>query len=175
MVCYIHCKIDGREILVNEDDINDIKMLTIRYTPKWFQVKIQNERTYKYIKINDKNVFIHRLNYYAHNQEWDIFDASKNNNIDHKDQNKQNNNISNLRVVTAQQNQFNRNAKGYSWYKKANKWQAYIMLNRKQIHLGHFDTEEEARNTYLEAKKKYHIIPVLGSSSDQEKPKPFSK
>jgi hypothetical protein len=32
------------------------------------------------------------------------------------------------------------------------------MLNYKKIYLGDFNTEEEATNAYLEAKKKYHII-----------------
>ena len=161
MVCYIYLKINGREIMINEDDSYDIKMLTIRYTPKWVQVKIQERGDgYKRININNKKLVVHRINYYAHNKEWDINDVSKTNWIDHIDGNIANNNISNLRVVTAQQNQFNRHtAKGYSWHKNANKWRAYIMLNGKTIHLGVFDTEEEARNAYLEAKKKYHIMP----------------
>ena len=33
------------------------------------------------------------------------------------------------------------------------------MLNGKHIYLGSFNTEEEARQSYLEAKKIYHIIP----------------
>ena len=176
MVCYIHCKIDGRELLVNEDDCYDIKMLSIRYTPKWEQKKIQTREAYKVIELNGKKLQLHRVIYYAHNQEWNIHDVSNDNKIDHIDGISAGNNISNLRVVTAQQNSFNRpTAKGYYWDKITNKWRAKIAVNGKQIHLGYFDTEEEARNAYLEAKKIYHIMPVLGSSSDQEKPKPFSK
>ena len=177
MVCYIYLKINGREIMINEDDCNDIKMLSIRKIPKWKQVTIQDRGDgYKRINMNGKKLQLHRVIYYAHNQEWDIHDVSTNNKIDHIDGNKTNNNISNLRVVTAQQNQFNRHtAKGYSQSKLYNNWRAQIMLNKKNIHLGNFDTEEEARNAYLEAKKIYHIIPVQESSSDQEKPKPFSK
>ena len=176
MVCYIHCKIDGREILVNEDDSNDIKMLSIFKIPKWRQVKIQDRGDYKAIRLNNRKFSHHRVIYYAHNQEWDIHDVSTNNKIDHIDGNKTNNNISNLRVVTAQQNQFNTHtAKGYYRHKNRKKWAAQIAVNRKTIHLGVFDTEEEAHNAYLEAKKIYHIMPVQESSSAQEKPKPFSK
>ena len=35
---------------------------------------------------------------------------------------------------------------------------AYIKLNKQRFNLGTFSTEEEARNSYLEAKKIYHII-----------------
>ena len=176
MVCYIYLKIKGRELMINEDDCYDIKMLTTYKIPKWKQVTIQDRRDgYKYININYKKIQLHRVIYYAHNKGWDIHDISKDNKIDHIDGNIANNNISNLRVVTAQQNQFNRHtAKGYYLCKTTNRWQAEIALNRKNIHLGRFDTEEEAHNAYLEAKKIYHIMPVQESSSDQEKPKPFS-
>ena len=176
MVCYIYLKINGREIMINEDDCNDIKMLSIRYTPKWKQKKIQDRGDgYKRISMNGNKLLLHRVIYYAHNKEWDIHDVSKDNKIDHIDGIPANNNLSNLRVVTAQQNQFNRHtAKGYCWHKRDNKWRAEIAVNRKTIYLGYFDTEEEARNAYLEAKKIYHIMPVQESSSAQEKPKPFS-
>ena len=76
--------------------------------------------------------------------------------IDHIDRNKLNNNVSNLRIVTNQQNGFNRNAKGYGWYKR--KWKASIRLNGKLIHLGCFEKEEDARQAYLDAKLIYHLI-----------------
>jgi hypothetical protein len=74
--------------------------------------------------------------------------------IDHIDQNKSNNNISNFRPATQQQNSFNTNAKGY--IKRAKKWQAQIMLDGKKIHLGCFNTKEEAHQAYLDAKEIYH-------------------
>tara|TARA_B110000285_G_C14523148_1_gene337477 strand:+ start:18 stop:509 length:492 start_codon:yes stop_codon:yes gene_type:complete len=158
----IYLVIDGREMLVNEDDSNDIMMLSIRFAPKWVQVTIGTFSTgYKCIKINKTLKSLHRVIYHAHNQEWNISDVSKNNLIDHIDGDKTNNNISNLRVVTSQQNSFNTRAKGISWNKCAKKWMAQIYLNRKKIHLGYFETEEEARNAYLEAKKIYHIMPQL--------------
>ena len=79
--------------------------------------------------------------------------------VDHIDGNIQNNHISNLRMVTHQQNHFNRTkAKGYCWDKKAEKWKAQIKVNYKAKYLGSFDTEAEARDAYLEAKKIFHII-----------------
>lgn len=72
--------------------------------------------------------------------------------IDHIDGNKSNNNINNLRWVTHQENQWNKNIsskntsgiKGVSWYKRDKKWRATINLNTK-IHLGYFDNIEDAR------------------------------
>ena len=162
----IYLVIDGRELMINENDSYDIKMFSTSITPKWYQLAIQTRTTgYKSININNKQIYIHRLIYHAHNQDFDIFDISRNNLIDHINCDRGDNNISNLRVVTNQQNQFNTRAKGYTWHKTNKKWKAQIQINTKRIHLGHFDTEEEARNAYLEAKKKYHIIPQLVSKS----------
>jgi hypothetical protein len=81
--------------------------------------------------------------------------------IDHIDGNRINNNINNLRIVNNQQNCFNQTkAKGYSWHKKANKWQARFVLSGKTINLGYYTTEEDARSAYLAAKLIYHKIEV---------------
>ena len=101
---------------------------------------------------------LHRIVYKAYHPSWDIMDSSMNNCIDHIDGNKQNNNIENLRVVTNQENQFNTKAKGYYFNKRRNKWMAYIMVDGKLINLGYYDTEAEARQAYLTAKAKLHII-----------------
>ena len=79
--------------------------------------------------------------------------------VDHIDKNKMNNNLSNLRMLTHQENTFNTNAKGYYFNKSAKKFLAKICINGKKIHLGYFDTEAEARQAYLDAKAIYHIMP----------------
>jgi hypothetical protein len=77
--------------------------------------------------------------------------------IDHINGIRDDNRICNLRSVTRQQNQWNRNtAKGYYFDKNANKYRADIRLNNKVIYLGLYHSEEEARNAYLQAKEKYH-------------------
>ena len=158
MVCYIYCKINDRELMVNEDDPEDIKIWknNKKNKKRWQKSSIHTyPNDYKYIVIGEKKIYLHRLNYYTHNQDWDLFDSSKNNYIDHIDRNPSNNHISNLRVFTAQQNQFNRkNTKGCCFNKRRKKWRA--RLGKKE--LGYFDTEEEARKCYLENKKIYHNI-----------------
>lgn len=80
-------------------------------------------------------------------------------NIDHIDGNTSNNKIDNLREISHQKNMFNiKKAKGYYFNKTINKFIAGIKVNYKRKHLGCFDTSEEARQAYLDAKKIYHII-----------------
>ena len=108
----------------------------------------------------NKQTFIrkHRLVFYVYNRNFDIFRKSTiDNMIDHINGDKSNNSIENLRVVTNQENQFNqKRAKGYAWCKHAKKWKACIKLNGKNKHLGLFESEDEAREAYLNAKEIYH-------------------
>ena len=81
--------------------------------------------------------------------------------IDHKDGNKMNNSISNLRACTNQENQFNRSKdinsstgfKGVAWNKASMKYQSKLGYNGKVLHLGMFDCPKEASEAY-EAKSK---------------------
>jgi hypothetical protein len=73
--------------------------------------------------------------------------------VDHVDNDRTNNNVSNLRWVTNQQNDFNRQissnntsgVKGVTWHKQKQKWQAQMKINGKSIHIGHYKTLEEAK------------------------------
>ena len=77
--------------------------------------------------------------------------------IDHKDGNKLNNSLTNLRWVNNNENGINQfNAKGYFWDTNKNKWHAQIKVNGKQIYIGIFDNEIDARQSYVDARKKYY-------------------
>ena len=73
--------------------------------------------------------------------------------VDHKDNNKTNNNISNLRFATTNENQHNRKLsnnntsgyKGIDWHKKTKKWCARIMIDGIRVHIGYYDDLEDAR------------------------------
>ena len=78
--------------------------------------------------------------------------------LDHINRDKNDNRISNLRIINHQKNSFNTKAKGYTWDKKIQKWKSQIMINGKNIYIGKYDNEKEARQAYLIAKEKYHII-----------------
>lgn len=63
---------------------------------------------------------------------------------------------SNVRFVSAQQNQFNRSGntnttskyKGVSWKSKNNKWCAQIQFNKTKIYIGLYNSELEAVKAY---------------------------
>jgi hypothetical protein len=78
--------------------------------------------------------------------------------LDHINRIKTDNRICNLRISNRTLQQYNRDAKGYYQYGRTKKWISRIQVDKKNICLGTFDTEEEARQAYLQAKKKYHII-----------------
>jgi hypothetical protein len=113
-----------------------------------------NKSGYIQIKINNVIYPAHRLIWLFHNGSID-----KNMQIDHINGVKDDNRIENLRLVTPQQNCFNRsrlNAKGYTWNKAEKKWQSSIYLNGKLKYLGLYINEQDARNVYLENCKIYH-------------------
>jgi hypothetical protein len=95
---------------------------------------------------------------YAHHFAW--YWVYKNCNfeqIDHINFVKNDNRIKNLRTVNNQQNHFNRpNVKGFT--KCGKKYYSHIKFNGKSIHIGTYETEQEAREAYLKAKEKYHVI-----------------
>ncbi len=63
---------------------------------------------------------------------------------------------SNCKWATRQEQSCNTRAKGYRWNKQRQKWEVQITANYQKIYIGLYNTEEEARKTYLEAKERYH-------------------
>jgi hypothetical protein len=74
--------------------------------------------------------------------------------VDHKDENKSNNVLSNLRLLTNRENCSPSNSNltskytGVHWAKAQNVWRASIRHNGKKVRLGSHDTELEASNAY---------------------------
>ena len=161
---YLETTINDTLIRINKNDALDVySWRDWVKTPYWYKMTpciLTNKFGYKRyrVKFNSKQCILSRLVYKAHNPDWDITDSSNNNFVDHINNNSLDNRIENLRILTNQQNQWNTNAKGYCWCKRSNKWRPQIMVNGKIKYLGLFTEEADARNAYLEAKEKYHII-----------------
>jgi len=115
---------------------------------------------YNQIGINGKLILRHRIVAYCFLGLDDIVGTKTGECvIDHENGDKLDNRVKNLRITTNQGNSQNRpTAKGYSWHKRDKKWSSQIRLNDKLIYLGYYTTEAEARQAYLTAKDKYHII-----------------
>jgi len=130
---------DNREMLFDAEDFNIVNKHTwyinIRYVTTRIR-KIDNKQT---------GMYAHRL----------IMSFPNNFYIDHINGNKLDNRKINLRLVTNSQNQHNQlNVSGC--YKQKYGWSATIHANGKSIYLGNYNTKDEARAAYLEAKKIYH-------------------
>ncbi len=83
--------------------------------------------------------------------------------VNHKNHIRSDNKIDNLEIVNNRENQsylkINTTSKyvGVCFVKKIEKWQTYITINKKIIHLGIYDNEIEAHQAYLDALVKYNI------------------
>ena len=160
----MECELNGRKIKYEEGKLYVWREMSARgmlHNPDWFEAKgcIDIQTGYRAVMINNKSFKYHRVVYFIHNQEWDIHNSCRDNLIDHIDQDKLNNNIENLRVVSHQQNIWNRKTKGFHFHRKSGKYLARITLNTKRMTIGYFNTEDEAHQAYLNAKAIHHHIP----------------
>lgn len=109
---------------------------------------------YGRVSVNQKEYLIHRIIWLM---EYKLFPIE----IDHKDRNKLNNKLSNLREVTRTENNHNKiiqinntsGAVGVDYRKERNRWRARI--DNKLI--GYFITKEEAIAAYNNKNKTYYF------------------
>jgi hypothetical protein len=107
-----------------------------------------------------------RTGIYAHRVAWALMTGEYPlDEIDHDDTNRANNCWGNLKNATHAQNHQNRKAlaKGTTFEKRTGRYFARIGVDGQVIHLGTRDTEDEAHQLYLEAKKRYHTYKSIVS------------
>lgn len=103
--------------------------------------------------------FRYNRKYYSVAMHRAIIQAPNGLQVDHINGNGLDNRIENLRLCTPQENQFNARIRNRGTsdilykgvYRIRNRFQAKIGHNYKQIHLGVFDTQEEAAKAYTQA------------------------
>lgn len=76
--------------------------------------------------------------------------------INHKNENRGDNRITNLEVSNFSHNQHHRHSVTIAYDKKYKKFRSRITVNGKCYHLGSFETSEEAQKAYNDAKLKWH-------------------
>ncbi len=133
-----------KHVLVDDEDFEWLNQW------KWYYTGSYAARWKNY-----KRIYMHRL----------INETPIGLETDHINQDKLDNRRTNLRTVTRSQNIRNRpspiqgtsGAIGVSWAKSKNKWRAYVTINYKQIHLGHFLELEDAKKARIEGEKRYGL------------------
>lgn len=81
--------------------------------------------------------------------------------VDHIDDNKLNNTLENLQLITQRENtcktqgRYSSQYRGVSWCKSRKKWTSNIRINGKSTYLGYFMIELEASNAYKIALNNY--------------------
>ena len=123
------------------------------WTHTWYLLKRAGRRTrYAFTFIDGKTTLMHRL----------IMGSPRGRQIDHINHDGLNNRRANLRVVTAQQNQFRRRKKrggssrykGVCWNRFRSCWVANIRVDGKTEYLGSFKSERAAARAYDAAAKR---------------------
>lgn len=116
-----------------------------------------SSKGYKKVRVDRKQEYIHRLIFLMHHG----FEPKI---VDHVDLNPSNNQISNLRAATREDNARNKNRQknnttgftGVFFRKDSGKFRAIIGINDKLMHLGTYKCPKEAAIAYNQAAIKHH-------------------
>lgn len=146
--------------------LNALKNKGYKYNPETGVITLNNKQIlnrkstgYLRLCINIDGKQYHTL---QHHYAWFIYYGELNiipyeQEVDHINRNKSDNRICNLRLTDRTTNVNNSdyvaNSKGYYWCKKKKRYVAQIGINGKKIHIGYFNTPEEAHQVYLNTKK----------------------
>jgi len=132
----------GKYALIDNEQYDLISLFRWCYVPAC--------RGYAVVKLyicgKQYQIYMHRL----------VMNAIEGVSVDHIDGNGLNNQKSNLRICTHQENIMNQKKqenrasiyKGVSFHGQNKNWYAYIKINQKKKHIGCYDTEEEAAEAY---------------------------
>jgi hypothetical protein len=142
------------ETLIDTNDLTKVKEFPYTWFVCWNKTTKSFYARGNSPRVNGKSssVFIHR---------W-ILNVSKGLVADHINHDTLNNTRANLRVLTQSENLQNYKGayndsktgiRGVSWHKEHKKYRAILNIDKKQIHLGYYQTIEEAERVVINARK----------------------
>lgn len=118
-----------------------------------------NHKGYRLVGIKGKQYRAHRIILAIASGQWPSPDLV----IDHINGVKTDNRPANLRLADNSQNQSaapsrrgDSGLRGASWDKRNGRWKSKIMKGKKPIHIGYFDTKEEAHEAYCRVAGSIH-------------------
>lgn len=120
----------------------------------------RNNQGYLTIMVDGRARKAHRLAWLYVHGRWPA------DQLDHINGVKDDNRIANLREAThsinmhnqrvAHKNNISSGLLGVAWFENSQKWVAKLSLRGRRLHLGYFNTKEEAHAAYLAAKRRLH-------------------
>lgn len=131
--------------LGNVRNVRTQRLLNLCISNGYYQVNLHGDKITKPIRV-------HRLVALAF-----IDNPDNKKFVDHIDSNKLNNNVTNLRWATPSENGQNRGiqknsksgVKGVFWENKAKKWRSQITIDGIKIHIGYFESIEDAKQSRI--------------------------
>ena len=139
-----------RRLYTYEPDTGELICNTARnQMPKGSSACVNHQRGYLMVKVGKHYMLAHRVIWAIHYGEQPPAE------IDHKNRDKKDNRINNLRAATAVENKQNSVGKGYSRL-RSGRYQARVKLGGRLISCGTYDTPEEAHAAYINKKKELH-------------------
>ena len=158
-------EVNNRRVAVNRINSNEMyiwKECRVKDS-YWFKMA-QNEThgnnkyAYSRVRVGNKSYLTNRVVYKLFNKSFDV-ESRTGLVVAHRDEDTLNNHIDNLFIITHNQALWKqKGARGTKQYGVSGLWAAYIGVNGKKYHVYGFETQEEAHKSYLDMKKKYHII-----------------
>jgi hypothetical protein len=123
-------------------------------------------KTYRAVRVGDSTFYVHRIVWKMH------YGVDPDGQIDHVDGDGTNNAIANLRVVDAVENHRNQRLRssnksgilGVSKDKRSGKWRSSVTIRGHHVHLGVFDSIEEAAAARELANREYGFHENHGAS-----------
>jgi hypothetical protein len=149
----------GKETILDDEDYEKYKNLSLCVVQKelgrFYAIHpILIPREQRISKAKTRHGYIHREIMGCYKGDGKIVDHINGNTLDNR--------RCNLRFVTPSQHAQNicgfskDHPKGVCFDKSRNKWKAEIRVNKKRIHIGRYETQQEALEAYKEASFKYH-------------------